>query len=143
VASASGVRELTELTGTSELSDASDLADQLDLVVLDVRLSRRAGGLSPKEQEVLAQYASGNKWIAVAHRVGLSSSTVAEYVRRIRYKYATDTRWWAGLHTPKSTSISAPLKTASFPTLIMGDPATLVTDRQKYSGVEVGAELPH
>lgn len=47
-----------------------------------------AAGLSPKEQEVLAHYASGDKSIAVAHRAGLSSSTVAEYVRRIRYKYA-------------------------------------------------------
>jgi DNA-binding NarL/FixJ family response regulator len=47
-----------------------------------------AAGLSPKEQEVLAHYASGDKSIAVAHRTGLSSSTVAEYVRRIRYKYA-------------------------------------------------------
>lgn len=47
-----------------------------------------AAGLSPKEQEVLAHYASGDKSIAVAHRAGLSSSTVAEYVRRIRHKYA-------------------------------------------------------
>ncbi|TQO20389.1 LuxR family two component transcriptional regulator [Rhodoglobus vestalii] len=167
VASVASVRELNELTGASELSDASNLANQLDLVVLDVRLSDgstiaenvlalreqginvlvftsadnaaevraasrtgvlgivrkseprdviidavreaargnpvattdwaaaldsdpelAAAGLSPKEQEVLAHYASGDKSIAVAHRVGLSSSTVAEYVRRIRYKYA-------------------------------------------------------
>jgi len=47
-----------------------------------------AAGLSPKEQEVLAHYASGDKSIAVAHHAGLSSSTVAEYVRRIRHKYA-------------------------------------------------------
>lgn len=47
-----------------------------------------AAGLSPKEQEVLAHYASGDKSIAVAYRAGLSTSTVAEYVRRIRYKYA-------------------------------------------------------
>jgi len=45
-------------------------------------------GLSPKEQEVLALYASGDKSVAVAHRAGLSTSTVAEYVRRIRHKYA-------------------------------------------------------
>ena len=44
--------------------------------------------LSPKEQEVLALYASGDKSITVAHRAGLSANTVAEYVRRIRYKYA-------------------------------------------------------
>jgi DNA-binding NarL/FixJ family response regulator len=47
-----------------------------------------AAGLSPKEQQVLALYASGDKSVTVAHRAGLSSSTVAEYVRRIRYKYA-------------------------------------------------------
>ncbi|QYH37110.1 response regulator transcription factor [Salinibacterium sp. M195] len=47
-----------------------------------------AAGLSPKEQEVLAHYASGDKSAAVAYRAGLSSSTVAEYVRRIRHKYA-------------------------------------------------------
>lgn len=47
-----------------------------------------AAGLSPKEQEVLAHYASGDKSVAVAHRAGLSASTVAEYVRRIRHKYA-------------------------------------------------------
>lgn len=47
-----------------------------------------AAGLSPKEQEVLALYASGDKSVAVAHRAGLSTSTVAEYVRRIRHKYA-------------------------------------------------------
>lgn len=47
-----------------------------------------AAGLSPKEQEVLAHYASGDKSIAVAHRAALSPNTVAEYVRRIRYKYA-------------------------------------------------------
>jgi len=52
----------------------------------DPRLA--AAGLSPKEQEVLAHYASGDKSIAVAHRAGLSASTVAEYVRRIRFKYA-------------------------------------------------------
>ncbi|TAL40587.1 MAG: response regulator transcription factor [Salinibacterium sp.] len=44
--------------------------------------------LSPKEQEVLALYASGDKSITVANRAGLSTNTVAEYVRRIRHKYA-------------------------------------------------------
>lgn len=47
-----------------------------------------SAGLSPKEREVLAHYASGDKSVTVAHRAGLSASTVAEYVRRIRYKYA-------------------------------------------------------
>lgn len=47
-----------------------------------------SSGLSPKEREVLALYASGDKSVTVAHRAGLSTGTVAEYVRRIRYKYA-------------------------------------------------------
>jgi DNA-binding NarL/FixJ family response regulator len=47
-----------------------------------------SAGLSPKEREVLALYASGDKSVTVANRAGLSASTVAEYVRRIRYKYA-------------------------------------------------------
>lgn len=47
-----------------------------------------SAGLSPKEQEILALYASGEKSLTVADRVGLSAGTVAEYVRRIRTKYA-------------------------------------------------------
>ena len=47
-----------------------------------------SAGLSPKEREVLALYAAGDKSITVAHRAGLSAGTVSEYVRRIRYKYA-------------------------------------------------------
>ena len=44
--------------------------------------------LSPKEREVLALYASGEKSVSVAHAAGLSEKTVAEYVRRIRMKHA-------------------------------------------------------
>jgi len=44
--------------------------------------------LSPKEQEVLALYASGDKSVTVAARAGLSANTVSEYIRRIRSKYA-------------------------------------------------------
>ncbi len=44
--------------------------------------------LSPKEQEVLALYASGDKSVTVAARAGLSANTVSEYIRRIRTKYA-------------------------------------------------------
>ena len=44
--------------------------------------------LSPKEQEVLALYASGEKSVTVATRAGLSANTVSEYIRRIRSKYA-------------------------------------------------------
>jgi len=47
-----------------------------------------SAGLSRKEREVLALYAAGDKSVTVASRVGLSTSTVAEYVRRIRTKYA-------------------------------------------------------
>lgn len=47
-----------------------------------------SAGLSPKEQQVLALYASGEKSVTVAARTGLSAGTVAEYVRRIRTKYA-------------------------------------------------------
>jgi len=47
-----------------------------------------SAGLSPKEREVLALYAAGDKSVTVAHRAGLSAGTVAEYVRRIRHKYA-------------------------------------------------------
>ena len=44
--------------------------------------------LSPKEQQVLALYAAGEKSVAVANTTGLSVNTVAEYVKRIRQKYA-------------------------------------------------------
>ncbi len=44
--------------------------------------------LSEKERHVLALYASGEKLTAVANQSGLSTHTVAEYVRRIRAKYA-------------------------------------------------------
>lgn len=47
-----------------------------------------AVSLSPKEQQVLALYAAGEKSVAVASATGLSVNTVAEYVKRIRYKYA-------------------------------------------------------
>ncbi len=47
-----------------------------------------SAGLSPKEREILALYAAGDKSVTVAHRAGLSVATVAEYVRRIRVKYA-------------------------------------------------------
>ena len=44
--------------------------------------------LSPREQEVLSLYASGETAISVAQRTGLSRETVADYVTRIRKKYA-------------------------------------------------------
>jgi len=47
-----------------------------------------AAKLSPQEQQVLALYASGEKTAAVGRALGVSEKTVAEYVRRIRAKYA-------------------------------------------------------
>ncbi len=55
---------------------------------LDSDPQLRSAGLSPKEQQVLALYASGEKSVTVADRTGLSAGTIAEYVRRIRVKYA-------------------------------------------------------
>ena len=55
---------------------------------LDADPELPSAGLSPKELEVLALYAAGEKSITVADRAGLSANTVSEYVRRIRHKYA-------------------------------------------------------
>jgi len=44
--------------------------------------------LTPREREVLALYASGEKAVAVAHQLGISRETVLDHVRRIRAKYA-------------------------------------------------------
>jgi two-component system, NarL family, response regulator DevR len=55
---------------------------------LDADPELEAAKLSPKEQQVLALYAAGEKSFTVADRTGLSAHTVAEYVRRIRQKYA-------------------------------------------------------
>lgn len=44
--------------------------------------------LSPREQEVLSLYASGETATSVAQRLGVSRETVADYVTRIRKKYA-------------------------------------------------------
>jgi len=45
-------------------------------------------GLSAREREILALYASGEKAQSVAYLTNLSKSTVANYVSRIRAKYA-------------------------------------------------------
>jgi DNA-binding NarL/FixJ family response regulator len=44
--------------------------------------------LSAREREILALYASGEKAQAVAYQTGLSRDTVANYISRIRVKYA-------------------------------------------------------
>ena len=45
-------------------------------------------GLSPRQREVLALYASGEKTVRVASLTGLSPQTVTDYLARIRAKYA-------------------------------------------------------
>ncbi|MDX2377336.1 response regulator transcription factor [Microbacterium sp. LRZ72] len=44
--------------------------------------------LSPREREVLALYAAGEKAQSVASSMGISTATVANYISRIRSKYA-------------------------------------------------------
>lgn len=44
--------------------------------------------LSAREQEVLSLYASGETAVSVAQTTGLSRETIADYVSRIRRKYA-------------------------------------------------------
>jgi DNA-binding NarL/FixJ family response regulator len=44
--------------------------------------------LSPREQEILGLYASGETAVSVAQRTGLSRDTISDYITRIRKKYA-------------------------------------------------------
>ncbi len=44
--------------------------------------------LSPREREILGLYASGETAISVAQRTNLSRDTIADYITRIRKKYA-------------------------------------------------------
>lgn len=44
--------------------------------------------LSPREQEILSLYASGETAISVAQRTSLSRETIADYITRIRKKYS-------------------------------------------------------
>lgn len=44
-------------------------------------------GLSAREREALSLYASGAKTSLVAYQMGVSSSTVIDYIRRVRSKY--------------------------------------------------------
>ncbi|MCW4354838.1 response regulator transcription factor [Hoyosella sp. YIM 151337] len=57
-------------------------------------------GLSPRQQEVLALYASGEKATRVAHLTGLAEQTVYDYLARIRQKYAE-----AGRPAPTKTDL--------------------------------------
>jgi DNA-binding NarL/FixJ family response regulator len=51
-----------------------------------------SAGLSPREAQVLALYAAGEKTVRVAHTLGISEHTVIEHLRSIRGKYARDGR---------------------------------------------------
>ncbi|WP_280271342.1 response regulator transcription factor [Nocardia wallacei] len=57
-------------------------------------------GLSPRQQEVLTLYASGEKASRVARLTGLSEQTVNDYLGRIRQKYAD-----AGRPAPTKTDL--------------------------------------
>ncbi|MEU1980233.1 response regulator transcription factor [Nocardia sp. NPDC019395] len=64
----------------------------------DPRLS--SVGLSPRQEEVLTLYASGEKASRVARLTGLSEQTVNDYLGRIRQKYAD-----AGRPAPTKTDL--------------------------------------
>lgn len=57
-------------------------------------------GLSPRQREVLALYASGEKVARVARLTGLAEQTVNDYLNRIRRKYAE-----AGRPAPTKTDL--------------------------------------
>jgi DNA-binding NarL/FixJ family response regulator len=57
-------------------------------------------GLSPRQEEVLTLYASGEKASRVARMTGLSEQTVNDYLARIRQKYAD-----AGRPAPTKTDL--------------------------------------
>lgn len=55
---------------------------------IDSDIENADAKLSPREREVLGLYASGETAASVAQRTNLSRETVADYVTRIRKKYA-------------------------------------------------------
>jgi Response regulator containing a CheY-like receiver domain and an HTH DNA-binding domain len=55
---------------------------------LDADENLADAGLSARERQILALYASGEKAQAVAYQTGLSRATVSQYVSRIRTKYS-------------------------------------------------------
>lgn len=57
-------------------------------------------GLSPRQEEVLTLYASGEKASRVARMTGLSEQTVNDYLTRIRQKYSN-----AGRPAPTKTDL--------------------------------------
>lgn len=68
------------------------IADQVYVSTdLAAMMSAETGGrvsLSAQEQRALMLYSSGMKLDAVARRMGVSSATAKEYIRRVRMKYA-------------------------------------------------------
>lgn len=55
---------------------------------LDADENLADAGLSERERQILALYASGEKAQSVAYQTGLSRATVTQYVSRIRAKYS-------------------------------------------------------
>jgi DNA-binding NarL/FixJ family response regulator len=55
---------------------------------IDADVTLPDAGLSPREREILALYASGEKAQTVAELTGLSRDTITDYIGRIRAKYA-------------------------------------------------------
>jgi DNA-binding NarL/FixJ family response regulator len=55
---------------------------------LDADENLTDAGLSDRERQILALYASGEKAQSVAYQTGLSRATVTQYVSRIRAKYS-------------------------------------------------------
>lgn len=55
---------------------------------IDADVALPDAGLSPREREILALYASGEKAQTVAELTGLSRDTITDYIGRIRAKYA-------------------------------------------------------
>jgi len=55
---------------------------------IDADVALPDAGLSPREREILALYASGEKAQTVAELTGLSRETITDYIGRIRAKYA-------------------------------------------------------
>jgi two-component system, NarL family, response regulator DevR len=76
------------LDATRRAAQGESVATTEWAAALDADPELVAARLSPKEREVLALYAAGEKSVSVATRTGLSTNTVAEYVKRIRHKYA-------------------------------------------------------
>jgi DNA-binding NarL/FixJ family response regulator len=82
-APASEIVDALVRAGSGETVPTADWAAALDA---DAELADAK--LSAREREILALYASGEKAQSVAYKTGLSRDTVANYISRIRVKYA-------------------------------------------------------